>query len=268
VLSSARRAMNDNAALTVYFFGLAITCMSILSLKRYMRRQNGFYVAAIRASSVELCCYSSSLHPLVLSHSSSSAIVMKLFSLALLSLTALVGAQSVSTVVDGLNALTKSFQSSDFDTGHVSSFSAHVDDLAAQIQDFTTVSALRYSQINGGDADSALSRVSVLWDRSAVTPLLAYSLLVPRSPTRTRRKLSTPSNRLPAQRRICYQQYVPSVSLCFHDVLIGARMCADHSGAGRDFARGPSPADVRQPGEAPAGKPGAPPCAGCAEDCR
>jgi hypothetical protein len=72
---------------------------------------------------------------------------MKFMSLALLSLTALVGAQSMASVVDGLNALTKLFQSSDFDVGRVSSFSSQVDGLAAQIQDFTTVSALRYSQM-------------------------------------------------------------------------------------------------------------------------
>jgi hypothetical protein len=126
---------------------------------------------------------------------------MKLLSLALLSLTALVGAQSMSTVVDGLNALTKSFQSSDFDVGRVSTFSSQVDGLATQIQDFKTVSAQRYSQKNGGDSNSTLSRVSLLWGRSAVTPLLAYSLPVPRSLMLTRRKLSTPSSRLPPQRR-------------------------------------------------------------------
>jgi hypothetical protein len=107
----------------------------------------------------------------------------------------------MSTVVDGLNALTKSFQSSDFDVGRVSTFSSQVDGLATQIQDFKTVSAQRYSQKNGGDSNSTLSRVSLLWGRSAATPLLASSLFVPRSPMRTRRKLSTPSSRLPAQRR-------------------------------------------------------------------
>jgi hypothetical membrane protein len=63
VLSSARRAMNDNAALTVYFFVLAITCMVILSLTRYMKRQNGFSLVAVRALSTEPCCHSSLLSP-------------------------------------------------------------------------------------------------------------------------------------------------------------------------------------------------------------
>jgi hypothetical protein len=48
--------------------------------------------------------------------------------------------------------------------------------------------------------------------------------------------------------------------------LISARMCIDHRRFGRNRARGPSPADVRQPPRVPAGKPGAPPYCEYARD--
>jgi hypothetical protein len=72
---------------------------------------------------------------------------MKLLPLALLSLTALVGAQSVSVVVNGLDALTAAFHSSKFETGDVMTFSSTVDGLTSQIQGFTDVSTLSDPQI-------------------------------------------------------------------------------------------------------------------------
>jgi hypothetical protein len=73
---------------------------------------------------------------------------MKFLSLALLFLTALVGAQSASDIVNGLDGLTEFVRATPFDAGNVVSFSSGLNAITSKIEGFTEVSALGDSQIN------------------------------------------------------------------------------------------------------------------------
>jgi hypothetical protein len=73
---------------------------------------------------------------------------MKFFFLAILSLGALVGAQSASDIVNGLDGLTGFVRSTPFDAGNALSFSSGLNAITSKIEGFTEVSALGDSQVN------------------------------------------------------------------------------------------------------------------------